>query len=113
MELWRASRLVVDTGIHSKKWSREKAINFLAENNPTGELENKKGIERYFIMPGQATAYKIGMEKILDLRERSKAKLGEKFDIREFHDVILSNGSLPLDILEDQVQQWEEMTLKS
>lgn len=106
MELWRASRLVVDTGIHYKKWSREKAIKFLTENNPSGELENIKGIERYFIMPGQATAYKIGMEKILELREASREELGDKFDIREFHDTVLRNGALPLDILEEQVDLW-------
>ncbi len=108
MELWRASRLVVDTGIHHKKWTREKAIQFLTDNNPSGKLENIKGIERYFIMPGQATAYKIGMEKILALRESSRKELGEKFDIREFHDTVLRNGALPLNILEDQVDQWVE-----
>lgn len=108
MELWRASRLVVDTGIHSKKWTREQAIEFLKENNPSGELENVKGIERYFIMPGQATAYKIGMEKILALREASRKKLGDKFDIRDFHDTVLRNGALPLNVLEDQVDQWVE-----
>ncbi len=106
MELWRASRLVVDTGIHNKKWTREQAIQFLTENNPSGELENIKGIERYFIMPAQATAYKIGMEKILELREASKKELGDKFDIREFHDTILRNGALPLDMLEEQVDLW-------
>lgn len=108
MELWRASRLVVDTGIHYKKWSREKAIQFLKDNNPNAELEIVKGIERYFIMPAQATAYKIGMEKILQLRKESKEELGKNFDIREFHDTILRNGALPLDILEEQVDQWVE-----
>lgn len=112
MELWRASRLVVDTGIHHKKWTREQAIQFLKDNNPSSELENIKGIERYFIMPGQATAYKIGMEKILALRKESREKLGEDFDIREFHDTVLKNGALPLDILEDQVDLWVENVQK-
>lgn len=106
MELWRACRLVTDTGIHLKKWDREKAINYLTENTPNSHLEISKGIERYFVMPGQATAYKIGMNKILDLRAIAKASLGSKFDIRDFHDVILTNGPLPLSILEEQVQAY-------
>jgi uncharacterized protein (DUF885 family) len=106
MEIWRATRLVVDTGIHSKKWTREQAIAFMRENTPSAELETVKEIERYFIMPGQATAYKVGMMKILELRKRAKEALGDKFDIREFHDVILKDGSLPLQVLEDKVNQW-------
>jgi len=106
MELWRACRLVVDTGIHSKKWSREVAIKYLKDNTPNSDLEITKGIERYFIMPGQATAYKIGMLEILRLRKMAKDHLKEKFDIREYHDVVLRNGALPLPVLEKQVRNW-------
>jgi uncharacterized protein (DUF885 family) len=108
MELWRAARLVVDTGIHAKKWSREESIKYLKENTPNADLEIQKGVERYFVMPGQATTYKIGMQKILELRKMAREELGEKFDLRGFHDVILRNGPLPLDILENQVEAWIE-----
>ncbi len=106
MEIWRAARLVVDTGLHHKKWTREEAINYLLENTPNPENDCIKAIERYIVMPGQATAYKIGMIKILDLREDAKTRLGDKFDIREFHDVILETGPVPLDILEERVNNW-------
>ena len=106
MELWRACRLVVDTGIHHYKWSREKSIKYLTENTPASSLEIIKGVERYFVMPGQATAYKIGMMKILNLREMAKEKLKEKFDIRQFHDVVLRDGGLPLNVLEENVKTW-------
>ncbi|NCT18239.1 MAG: DUF885 domain-containing protein [Flavobacteriaceae bacterium CG02_land_8_20_14_3_00_34_13] len=106
MELWRACRLVVDTGIHSKKWTRQEGINYYKENTPNAESDCVKMVERHIVMPGQATAYKIGMIKILQLREQAKEKLGDTFDIREFHDVILTNGSLPLNILENKVNAW-------
>jgi len=106
MELFRACRLVVDTGIHAKKWTREDGISYYKKNTPTEEFDIIKMVERHVVMPSQATAYKIGMNKILELREKSKKALGEKFDIREFHDVILTNGALPLDILEDLVNNW-------
>lgn len=106
MELWRAGRLVTDTGLHAKKWTREQGIEYLTKNTPSGDLEIMKGIERYIVMPGQATAYKIGMTKILELRTKAKSKLKEKFDIRDFHDVVLKSGALPLNILEEQVDQW-------
>lgn len=108
MELWRACRLVVDTGIHHKKWSREEGIEFYKKNTPNAESDCIKMVERHIVMPGQATAYKIGMKKILDLREKSKAALGEDFDMKEFHDVILLDGALPLDILEFKVDRWIE-----
>ena len=111
MELWRAARLVVDTGIHSKKWTREEAIDYLMQNTPNPESDCVKAIERYIVMPGQATAYKIGMIKILELREKSRGKLGAKFDIREFHDVVLKSGPVPLQILEENVDAWIEETL--
>jgi uncharacterized protein (DUF885 family) len=106
MELWRACRLVVDTGIHAKKWTREEAIDYLKLNTPNPESDIVKAIERYIVMPSQATAYKVGMLKILELRERAKQVLGEKFDIREFHDAVLKQGPLPLTVLEGQVDIW-------
>jgi uncharacterized protein (DUF885 family) len=106
MELWRACRLVVDTGIHAKQWTREEAIDYLKLNTPNPESDIVKAIERYIVMPSQATAYKVGMLKILELRERAKQVLGEKFDIREFHDAVLKQGPLPLTVLEGQVDIW-------
>lgn len=106
MELWRACRLVVDTGIHAKKWTREEAINYLKLNTPNPESDIVKAIERYIVMPSQATAYKVGMLKILELRERAKETLGEKFDIRQFHDAVLKQGPLPLTVLEGQINIW-------
>lgn len=106
MELWRACRLVVDTGIHSKKWTRQQAIDYLVENTPNSVTDSTKAIERYIVMPSQATAYKIGMIKMLELREKTKSALAEKFDIREFHDVILKNGAVPLDVLEQLVDEY-------
>lgn len=103
MELWRAARLVVDTGLHEKKWTREEATDYLMTNTPNPESDCLKAIERYIVMPGQATAYKIGMNKILDLRAEAKADLGEAFDIRDFHDAILATGPVPLSIMEEQV----------
>ncbi|MBL4635479.1 MAG: DUF885 domain-containing protein [Kofleriaceae bacterium] len=106
MELWRACRLVVDTGIHDKKWSRQDAIDYLKANtpNPMGDVVN--AIERYIVMPSQATAYKIGMIEILRLRESAKMKLGQAFDIREFHEVIIANGPVPLAVLADLVDTY-------
>jgi uncharacterized protein (DUF885 family) len=106
MELLRAARCVVDPGIHYKHWTREQAIQYFRDNTaePPGECVN--AIERYITWPGQATAYKVGMNKILDLRQLAKDKLRDKFNIREFHDVILLNGSLPLGMLEENVNRW-------
>ena len=106
LELWRAARLVVDTGLHHKRWTRQEAIDYLVKNTPNAERDCVKAIERYIVMPGQATAYKIGMLKILELRKMAKNALGDRFDIRAFHDVILANGAVPLDVLEDLVQAW-------
>ncbi|MGB7373588.1 DUF885 domain-containing protein [Pontixanthobacter sp.] len=106
MELWRACRLVVDTGIHDKRWSREKAIQYLTDNTPNPEGDIRKAIERYAVYPGQATAYMIGKLKIMELRSRARSELGEDFDIREFHDVILKNGPVPLSIMEENVDAW-------
>lgn len=106
MELWRACRLVVDTGLHQMRWTREQAIAYLLENTPNPKGDAIKAIERYIVMPSQATAYKIGMIKILTLRERAKSQLGDKFNLRDFHHVILKNGPVPLDVLEQQVDKY-------
>lgn len=106
MELWRACRLVVDTGLHAKKWTREKAIQYLKDTTPNSEGEAINAIERYIVMPGQATGYTIGMLKLLELRDKAKNALGEHFDIREFHDVVLKNGPLPLDTLEVMIDRY-------
>ena len=106
LELWRAGRLVVDTGIHHKKWTRQQAIDYLKKNTPNAEADCVEAINRYIVMPSQATAYKIGMLKILELREKAKKQLGAKFDLRQFHDVVLTNGPVPLEVLEELVDKW-------
>ena len=106
MELWRACRLVVDTGIHSQKWTRQQGIDYYVTNTPNAVSDAVKMVERHIVMPSQATAYKIGMLKILELREKAKTALGDKFDIREFHDVILKNGPVPLNVLEGFVDSY-------
>lgn len=105
-ELWRAVRLVVDTGIHNQRWSRADAIAYMQEHTGIAEGDVVAEIERYFVYPGQATAYKMGMMKILELRKRARNALGDDFDIREFHDVVLRNGAMPLAILEQQVESY-------
>ncbi|MDP5044141.1 MAG: DUF885 domain-containing protein, partial [Leeuwenhoekiella sp.] len=103
MELWRACRLVVDTGIHDKKWTREEGVAYYKENTPNAESDCIKMVERHIVMPGQATAYKVGMNKILELRAKAETALGDTFDIKEFHEVILGQGALPLSVLEEEV----------
>ncbi len=106
MELWRATRLVVDTGIHDKRWTRGQAIKYLKDNTPNPDGDIEKAIERYIVYPGQATAYLIGKLKIMELRGRAQAAMGDKFDYRAFHDVVLESGPVPLDILERRVDAW-------
>ncbi len=106
MEIFRAARLVVDTGIHAKKWTRAEAVEYMMENTANAEGDIRAEVDRYIVWPGQATAYKIGMLKIDALRTRAETELGEDFDIREYHDVILANGSVPLSILEELVSDW-------
>lgn len=108
MELWRACRLVVDTGIHAKKWTRAQGVNYYKDNTPNAESDAVKMVERHIVMAGQATAYKIGMNKIVALRDGAKKALGDSFDIREFHDVVLTNGAVPLNVLEEMVNEWVE-----
>lgn len=105
-ELFRAVRLVVDTGIHHSRWTREQAIDYMKKNTGMSDRDVTAEIERYIVMPGQATAYKVGMMKILELREKAKQALGDKFDLRDFHDVLLKNGAVPLDILEKLVDRY-------
>lgn len=106
MELWRACRLVTDTGLHSKRWSREQAIAYLTANTPNPPGDIRKAIERYIVYPGQATAYTVGKIKIMELRESAKARLGARFDIRRFHDMLLRNGPVPLDVLAQETDRW-------
>jgi len=105
-ELFRAVRLVVDTGIHAKRWTREEAIEYMRSNTGMAISDVTSEIERYIVMPGQATAYKVGMMKILELRQRAQDALGDQFSLAEYHDVVLKNGAVPLDILERLVDEY-------
>ena len=111
-EVWRAARLVVDTGLHYMRWDRQKAIDFLSENTAKPELDVVNEIDRYIAMPGQALAYKIGQLKIAALRAKAEKRLGAKFDIRAFHDELLKDGTLPLDLLEAKMDAWIESQLR-
>jgi uncharacterized protein (DUF885 family) len=112
-ELFRAVRLVVDTGLHAKRWTREEAITYMLNNTGVAESDVVSEIERYIVLPGQATAYKVGMMKILEVREKAKQALGDKFVLGEFHDVVLKNGAVPLDILDRLVAKWVAKKLAS
>ena len=105
-ELWRAIRLVVDTGLHSKGWTREQVIKYMLDNSAESETQSTAEAERYMAIPGQALAYKIGELKILELRAKAEKALGAKFDVREFHAEVLKDGSVPLDILEGKIDRW-------
>jgi uncharacterized protein (DUF885 family) len=106
LELHRAVRLVVDTGLHARHWTREQTIRYHVENSPTGEDAAIRATERYILNPGQATSYMIGMLKIVELRQRAAAALRERFDLREFHDLVLRTGAVPLTVLESEVDRW-------
>ncbi len=112
-ELFRGVRLVVDTGIHSKRWTREQAIDYMVKNTGMAKSDVVAEIERYIVMPGQACAYKIGMMKILELRAKAKSKLGSKFDLRDFHNVILKNGAVPLEVLETLIDNYIERVINN
>jgi uncharacterized protein (DUF885 family) len=105
-ELWRAIRLVVDTGLHSKGWTREQVLQYMDDNSSAAEARRVSEAERYIAIPGQALAYKIGQLKIRELRTRAEQKLGDRFDVRKFHTAVLSDGALPLDVLEAKIDHW-------
>ena len=107
-EIWRAIRLVIDTGLHSKGWTEEQAVAYFLDNAAITEAQAKSEVQRYIVMPGQATAYKIGMIKIQELRAKAETELGDTFDIRGFHDTVLGGGALPLELLERKVDAWIE-----
>jgi uncharacterized protein (DUF885 family) len=107
-QVLRAVRLVVDTGIHAKRWTREEAIEYMLANTGMPETDVVAEIERYIVDPGQACAYKVGQLKILGLRQQAMDALGDRFDIRQFHNVVLTNGAVPLTILERLVEAWIE-----
>jgi uncharacterized protein (DUF885 family) len=105
-DAWRASRLVVDTGIHWLNWSREQAIQFLTAHTALSRTEAEEEVDRYIVMPAQALSYKIGEREILDLRQRAQAALGDKFDLKRFHDAVLKDGAMPLPILDRKISRW-------
>jgi uncharacterized protein (DUF885 family) len=107
-EMWRAIRLVVDTGIHARKWDRQKAIDFFVENDPKAVLDVTNEIDRYIVNPGQALAYEVGALKLKELRAKATAELGDRFDVRTFHDAVLEEGAVPLDVLEKHIDAFIE-----
>lgn len=106
MEIWRAIRMVVDTGIHTRRWTRDQAVQYFTDNSMVSPLTIDREIDRYICSPGQATSYKVGMIKILALRDQARATLGDRFDIRDFHEVVLGVGAVPLGVLEERVEAW-------
>ena len=106
LQVWRAIRLVLDTGIHSKRWTREQAIAYFKANSSVSDTDIAREVDRYFNWPGQATSYMVGQLKIVELRKRAESELGSRFDIRDFHEAVLSEGALPLDVLEEQVTRY-------
>ncbi|MCX2779119.1 DUF885 domain-containing protein [Microbulbifer thermotolerans] len=111
-EMWRAARLVIDTGIHSQGWTRQQALDFLADNTALSKANVRAEVDRYISWPGQALSYKMGEIKIRQLREKAEKTLGDKFDLRAFHDAVLANGALPLELLEEQIEQFINRTQK-
>ena len=109
--MWRAIRLVVDTGMHALGWNRQQAIDFFKENTGRAEHDIIVEIDRYIVWPGQALAYKLGELKFKELKAHAREQLGETFDIREFHDALLSEGALPLDLIDERMRAWVESRL--
>ena len=107
-EMWRACRLVVDTGIHHLGWPRDRAIAFMKDNTAKAEHDIEVEVDRYIVWPGQALAYKMGELKIKELRARAEQRLGDRFDLRAFHNAVLDNGPLPLQLLEREMDRWIE-----
>jgi len=105
-DIWRAIRLVVDTGVHSQNWTRDQMVQYFHDHSGIDETSVQSEVDRYIAWPSQALAYKTGQLKILDLRERAKKALGDKFDIRDFHDQLLDAGALPLDVLDARITAW-------
>jgi uncharacterized protein (DUF885 family) len=105
-ELWRAIRLVTDTGIHFKGWTRRQTLDYMMANSPSGETRAVSEAERFAAIPGQALAYKIGQLKIVELRKRAEKALGPKFKVTEFHDEVLKDGAIPLEVLEAKIDRW-------
>ena len=106
LDMWRAMRLVVDTGVHSENWTRDQMVQFFHDHSTLDETTVQTEVDRYIAWPSQALAYKIGQLKILELRDRAKSALGDKFDLRAFHDQVLDSGALPLDVLSDRIDAW-------
>ncbi|MFC5343619.1 DUF885 family protein [Brevundimonas staleyi] len=106
LELWRAIRMVVDTGVHTRRWTREQAIQYFTDNSMMSALNIQREVERYICWPGQATSYKVGQLKVLGLRDEARAALGDRFDIKGFHEVVLAAGAVPLGVLEERVRGW-------
>ena len=106
LEEWRAIRLVLDTGLHAKGWTEEQSVQYMHDNVPLADAQIRSEIRRYIVQPGVASSYKIGMRRILELRQKAKTQLGDRFDIREFHDTVLGGGALPLDLLDRRVDEW-------
>jgi uncharacterized protein (DUF885 family) len=104
--MWRACRLVVDTGLHAKGWTKDQAVAFMKDNTALTDANIDAEVNRYISSPGQALAYKLGDLKILSLRHKAEAALGPKFDVRRFHDAVLGQGAVPLDVLEAQIDAW-------
>ncbi len=105
-EMWRAVRLVVDTGMHTKGWTRQQAIDFFRENTGKTDQDITVEVDRYIVWPGQALAYKLGQLKIRDMRAQAEKTLGARFNVRTFHDAVLEEGALPLDLLEVHMREW-------
>ena len=105
-DIWRAIRLVVDTGVHSQHWTRQQMVDYFHDHSAIDETDIQTEVDRYIAWPSQALAYKIGQLEILGLRDKAKTELGDKFDLRAFHDQVIDSGALPLDVLDERIQAW-------